>query len=247
MANAEYRPAPSARIVITVDGALNRDSLAAIATEIETGFQFVVAIETRPDDAPDDYRHGQDAVDAAVEQAFERYTVERVLVDPQFIESLLATWQARWGDEVVIAFYTNTQVAKIAHAVRRYSEAIARGELSHDGDPTLTAHVRQAVRRPVHVRDDDDRPLWVIRKDSPNSPRKIDGAMAAVMGWDARYEAIREPPEPEHTFENVWVRETPGHHELIEIGGMRVPDDERYHDKPPADLTRRKDLSRRYR
>jgi hypothetical protein len=218
LANPEYRPAPGAEVIITVDGALNRDSLAAIGTEIETGFQWVVGIETRPDNAPDDYRHNMSAIDAAVAQAVdERFTVRTLRVDPQYIEPLLATWMSRWGDQLVVPFFTNTQTAKIAHAVRRYSEAIAARELSHDGDPTFAAHIRNAVRRSVHVRDDDDRPLHTISKDHPASPRKIDAAMAALMGWEARFELVAEHVEPEPSRELVEhaQRERPGAYERV--------------------------------
>lgn len=204
LANPDYRPAPRAGVVLTCDGAISRDSLAVLATELKTGFQWPVAVETRPEGAPGGYQHDLDAVDAAVVQAWETYSVHGLHVDPQFIEPLVARWQARWGDEKVVPFYTNTQVAKIAHAVRRYGEAIARGELSHDGDERLVAHVRNAVRRPCHVRDDDDRPLFTIQKDHPNSPRKIDCAMAAVMGWEIRYDTVRtavaEPPPKPSSF-----------------------------------------------
>lgn len=223
LANQHYRVSAGAAVLLTVDGAHNRDALAVIGTEIETGYQSVVAIETRPEDAQDDYRHDLDAVDAAVSQAWETYNVHSLRIDPQFIEPLVVRWQARWGDEKVVPFYTNTQVAKIAHAVRRYGEAIASGELSHDGDPTFTAHVRNAVRRPVHVRDDDGRPMWTIQKDHPNSPRKIDAAMAAVLGWEARYEIVRggDITPPPSTSEFAFDRSV-----YFMVDGNRVPYDE---------------------
>lgn len=95
-------------------------------------------------------------------------------------------------------WFTN-RVAPAAHAVRRFAEALSGGELSHDGDDTLTEHVRNAVKRMTSVRDDDGRPLFTIAKDGRNSPRKIDAAMTAVLAWEARYNARREglaPPPP---------------------------------------------------
>jgi hypothetical protein len=37
---------------------------------------------------------------------------------------------------------------------------------------------------------DGDRVLWMIRKDSQKSPRKIDAAMAACLSWEARSAAV---------------------------------------------------------
>jgi hypothetical protein len=44
--------------------------------------------------------------------------------------------------------------------------------------------------------------LWVIRKDSQKSPRKIDLAMAAVLAWEARGHAISAGVlnEPVHSY-----------------------------------------------
>lgn len=236
LANPTYRPAAGAAVVLTVDGALNRDACAVMATEIETGFQWPVAIETRPDTAADDYRHDLEAIDAAVVDAWDTYTVRHMRIDPQYLEPLVARWHARWGDRKVVPFYTNTQTGKLAHAVRRYSEAIASGELSHDGDETFAAHVRAAVRRPTHVRDDDGRPLHLIQKDHPNSPRKIDAAMAAVMGWEARFEALGEHVEP---TPSSLLEETPQRDEASEYvarHGDLILTGDHHRDQEPGDL-----------
>jgi hypothetical protein len=40
------------------------------------------------------------------------------------------------------------------------------------------------------VLDDNEKPMHTLGKDSWRSPRKIDGAMAAVLAWEARGDAI---------------------------------------------------------
>jgi hypothetical protein len=42
------------------------------------------------------------------------------------------------------------------------------------------------------VLDDNEKPMHTLGKDSWRSPRKIDGAMAAVLAWEARGDAL--PP-----------------------------------------------------
>jgi len=44
------------------------------------------------------------------------------------------------------------------------------------------------VRRNVNARDDDGRPLWTLAKSAPG--RKIDAAMALVLAWEARRDAV---------------------------------------------------------
>jgi hypothetical protein len=78
----------------------------------------------------------------------------------------------------------------VAFAVRGYMDAIGAGDLSHDGDIDFRRHMRNAVRMKLNVYDDEHRPMFSLQKDRPNSPRKMDAAMAAVLSWEARSDAI---------------------------------------------------------
>ncbi len=77
----------------------------------------------------------------------------------------------------------------MAFAVRAFVGDMRPGVMAHDGDEALTRHVGNAAVYETRMRDGDDL-LWAIRKDSPSSPRKIDLAMAAVLAWEARGDAI---------------------------------------------------------
>jgi hypothetical protein len=77
-----------------------------------------------------------------------------------------------------------------AFAVSSYTAAINTGEVSHDGDEAFARHIKNAVRWPVNVRDEEGRPLHVIGKDRPGSPNKMDAAAAGVLSWEARGDAI---------------------------------------------------------
>lgn len=183
------RPPAGALIVLGVDGARNRDALAIIGTDVETGLQWPVGVWERPDSADDDYEHPFDEIDGAVVDAFERWQVWRAYVDPQHIAHMLERWQGRWGDTRVIPWWMN-RPKPVAFAVRAYQMAVAAGDLEHDGDPVFTRHVRNSVRQPLRVYDDDNVQMHSLQKDRPNSPRKIDAAMAAVLSWEARGDAI---------------------------------------------------------
>lgn len=176
-------------IGIGVDGARFRDALVIIATDIESGHQWPIGVWERPENAGPDYEHPADEIDAAMTDVFERFEVWRAYVDPQHIDHLMSRWQGRWGDKRVIPWFTN-RVKPMAWAIRNYEDAIASSDVTHDGDPRIRRHVRNAVRMMVKVFDDDRRQMHLLQKDRPNSPRKIDGADASVVSWECRSDAI---------------------------------------------------------
>lgn len=179
---------PRTPIVLGVDGARFRDAIAVIATVIETGHQFVVDIIERPPNAPDDYEHDLEQIDGAVSEAFERFKVRRLYCDPQRIGDLVDRWVSRWGKKVV-EWHTH-RPRPICYAVRAYTEAIEAGDVSFDGHEVFIRHLKNAVRHKLNVLDDEDRQMHTISKDRPKSPNKIDAAMAAVLSWEARGDAI---------------------------------------------------------
>lgn len=184
-------------VVAGVDGARFSDALGVIATDVESGYQWPIGIWERPEGAAEDYEHPFDQVDGAMAEFFDTYgaNVWRVYVDPQYIEYLLHEWQGRYGDHRVIPWLTN-RPRQMAWAVRGYTDAINGGELSHGGDAEFTRHIKNAVRQKVNVFDDDHRQMHTISKDRPDSPRKIDGAAAGVLSWEARGDAIAKGAKP---------------------------------------------------
>jgi len=185
----DYMPDPGAVVTIGVDGARYHDALAIVATEAATGFQWPLGIWERPEHAPDDYEHPRDHADAAVADAFDRYRVWRMYIDPQYIDHLVDAWCGRWGTDRVKAWVTS-RPRPIAWALRAYAASQKAGDLSHNGDRTFTAHMGNAKRRTVNVYDDEHRPMWGVSKEAPNSPLKIDAAMAGCLSWEARGDAI---------------------------------------------------------
>ncbi len=78
----------------------------------------------------------------------------------------------------------------MAYAIKAFDNAISSKELSHEGNPHLSRHIGNAVKKTLKIRDEEDRPLWTIYKERPDSPHKIDGAMAAILSWEARGDAL---------------------------------------------------------
>jgi hypothetical protein len=176
-------------ITLGVDGARFVDALAVIATDAKSGHQWPIGIWERPESADDDYEHDLVAVDGAVQEAFERWSVWRCYIDPQYIEGLVEKWQGKFGDKVVLEWRTNRPRA-IAFAVRAYEDAFGAGDLTLEPDVAFKRHLLNAHRQKVNVYDDEHRQMHTLSKDRPGSPRKMDGAMAAILSWEARGDCV---------------------------------------------------------
>lgn len=204
LADESYDASGHQQIAIGVDGARFRDALAIVATVIESGFQFPIGIWERPENAEPDYEHPFDEIDEVLTRAFKDFDVWRLYIDPQWIDHLLTKWTERWGDKRVTTWETH-RTPTMARAIARYASALKAGDLSHDGNEKLAEHIGNARRRRVkNLEDDEGKPLFLIEKERRDSPKKIDGAMAAILSWEARGDALRsgdtQPSAPLFAF-----------------------------------------------
>ncbi|MBW1600886.1 terminase [Streptomyces sp. JJ66] len=175
-------------IVVGFDGAQFRDATALVATHIDSGFQWPLGIWECPPDA-DGWECPEDEVDAALTEAFDRWTVARVYADPPYWDGMIASWSGRWGQDRVQEWWTNRPKA-MAYSLRAFSRAQRAGDLAHSGDETLARHIGNARKRWLKMLDEDGQPLWLIEKERHDSPFKIDGAMASCLSWEARADVI---------------------------------------------------------
>lgn len=188
LADPDYFPADRAVITLGFDGARWRDAAALVASEVLTGFEWLLGLWEKPENE-ETWEVPFDEVNAVVAEAFRRWDVWRMYCDPPYWESQVAEWAGGYGEDRVVEWWTN-RLKPMAYALKAFNSAIAAGDLLHDGNPHLTRHVGNAVRKMLGLRDEDDKPLWVIYKESADSPHKIDGAMAAVLSWEARNDAL---------------------------------------------------------
>jgi len=177
-----------APITLGFDGARWRDSTALVATEISSGFQWLVDMWEKPYNV-EEWEVPDEEVDTAVMDAFDRWDVWRLYADPPYWETRVAEWAGRYGDQRVVEWWTN-RVKAMAYAIESFNNAILSGDLTHDGNQRLTSHIGNAYRRTVPIKDERGLPLWTIYKERHDSPHKIDGAMAAILSWDARCDAV---------------------------------------------------------
>lgn len=180
---------PGDMIVLGFDGALFHDSTALVATHILSGFQWVVGLWERPINI-EQWKVPAQEVDAAVRQSFQDYNVWRMYADPPYWETWIAAWVGEFGEERVLEWWTNRRRPMTA-ALQSFDTAIREGTVRHNGDDALTRHIGNSRREDLKGwRDEQGKALWLIRKERHDSPHKIDAAMAAVLSWEARNDAI---------------------------------------------------------
>jgi hypothetical protein len=198
---AESHPVgPRARIVLGFDGSRRYDHTALVGCEVETGYLWPLGIWAPPPGG----EISTEEIDAAVDEAFALYDVVRLYADPPYWDESVARWAGRYGDRVR-AWWT-ARSRPMANALRAFAEAVELGDLRHcppdyPGCAALSAHVANAVKRPTSMLDDDGRPLWLVGKDQPGSPAKIDGLVAAVLAWEARRDALAQPVTRRSVYE----------------------------------------------
>ena len=188
LARPDYTVPDGAAITLGFDGSRYDDATAIVATEITTGFQWPIGIWERPTHLPN-WEVPVDEVDGAVSDAFDRWNVTRMYCDPPKWESWISKWAGQYGEKRVVEWWTNRR-KPMAYAIRSFIGSLTAGELGHDGDPQLTDHIGNARKSHTNLVDEEEKPLWILRKERPDSPKKIDGAMGAVLSWEARNDAV---------------------------------------------------------
>jgi phage terminase large subunit-like protein len=180
-----------ALIALGFDGSIGRDHTALIGTEIITGHQWVVGYWEPEILDSGEARIPFREVDETVDAAFTRWKVWRMNADPFYWKDMLAAWAGRYGADRVVAWATN-QYRKMAASLLAYRNAIQTGALTHDGDPRFTAGILNSHKHMQYFRDDQGNPMWTIQKERPDSPLKIDAAMASCLSWEACTVAVAE-------------------------------------------------------
>jgi hypothetical protein len=122
---------------------------------------------------------------------FEKFEVWRLYVNPPPWEAAVDSWRGLFGEKRVIDWPVN-RPRQMAAACRLFKKAIDDGDLSHDANETLAAHIGACIRHaePYEEPDEDGemQPLWTIRP--PDADHPIVLATAAVLSWEARGDAV---------------------------------------------------------
>jgi phage terminase large subunit-like protein len=171
-------------VVGAFDGSYRRDA-SAVALCMLDGFVSVVVWE-KPEGVSD-WKVPRQEVSDAIAELFEKFDVLELACDPPGWHHEIEQWRETYGS-VVVDFPTAVR-ARMAPACDRFRVAVLEGDLSHDGDPVLARHVGHCVAK--------DTPYGTIAtKEHPDSPRKIDAAVAAVVAYERAAWHAQRPSEP---------------------------------------------------
>lgn len=179
-----------APVVLGFDGSFSNDSTALVAVEIgDTPHVDVVACWERPPEVDDSWRVPIVEVEEKIREACRGYQVREIACDPF---RWARTYQVLEAEGLPIVEYPQSP-QRMVPATQRFYEAVLNKTITHSGNPTLARHISNCVLR-------TDQRGSRLAKETRNSPRKIDLAVAAVMALDR----ASQTPEPEQPFFGAW-------------------------------------------
>jgi hypothetical protein len=200
-------PRRGAKVTLGLDGSRWRDGTGLVVTDLSRMVQWKYGLWLpQPVPGTDHDEVDVDAVDAGVDDLFERFEVVRFYFDPaQGWDKRGRVWAEKHGPKRVVEFYTDSRgAAGIGRACRSYHEAITGAELGIVDDEEFERHIGAACRRDLKIRDEDGQPLWTVEKESRDSTSLIDLSVCAVLSYKAALDAIkageRMAAEPQYAY-----------------------------------------------
>jgi hypothetical protein len=176
--------APGSDITLGFDGSLNDDSTVLRGCRMSDGFLFTLGIWEKPDGAAGvGWEVPRAEVLDKVRWAYKTYNVIRGYFDPHEWRSDIDTLADEFPERV-IAWATSRDV-QMAGALDRLAADLRNGTARHDDDRRIANHYRNAyIRHRGQLR--------LVRKEYPNSPRKIDGVVTDALAYQARADALAD-------------------------------------------------------
>lgn len=172
-------------ITLGFDGSLNDDTTVLRGCRMSDGFLFKIGTWAKPDGAAGaGWSVPRLEVLASIREAFSRYDVVRGYFDPHEWRSDIETLAGEFGEERVVEFPTNSYT-RMAGALDRLHSGLTIGEVWHDADDLAHEHYGNAY---VDMRGRSR----LVRKEYPNSPRKIDSVVGDALALEARADALTD-------------------------------------------------------
>lgn len=182
-------------ITLGFDGSRSRtrgktDATVLVGCTVRDGHIFLIAAWEHPDHVKD-WQVPTIEVEAKIRETFASHNVVGFYADPAKWESYVADWEARYGKKLKVGrkehpiewWMTGGRSGIVAKALDQFHTAVVENEMTHDGSSVLTRHILNARRK---IRNG----TLQIGKKHPDSEDKIDGAIAAVLAWRARLDAV---------------------------------------------------------
>jgi phage terminase large subunit-like protein len=170
-------------IAIGFDGSLNDDTTVLRGSRMSDGFLFRLGAWPKPAGAAGiGWEVPRRDVLATVREVFARYDVVRGYFDPHEWRSDVDDLADEFGEERVFKWETRRDV-QMAAALDRLHAGLVTGEIWHDADPLAAEHYGN-----VYVRTKGAHRL--VRKEHPQSSRKIDSVVGDALATEARADAL---------------------------------------------------------
>jgi phage terminase large subunit-like protein len=179
-------------IVLGFDGSYNGDAsviVGAVVPKVEgdpVKVFLVKAWEKDLEHDPDDWRVDIGEVEDTVIDFCAKHRVREIACDPFRWQRSMEVLENKGLP--VVSFPQSPQ--RMIKACARFYDAVADGKLVHDGDPLLSRHIGNTAVKLTPAGPH-------IKKENPNSPRKIDAAVAAILAHDRASGKIEETVVPE--------------------------------------------------
>lgn len=195
-------------ITLGFDGSRKRsrgvtDATALIGCRVSDGYLFEIRVWEQPEGpAGEDWEIPTAEVDYEVRKAHESYKVVGMFADPAKWESYIAQWESDFGRKYRVKssqnhpiewWMTGNRSYLVVRALEQFQNAVIDREMVHSGDLALTRHILNARRRL-------GRSGLSIAKEHPDSKNKIDAAVAAVLAYQARLQALSKGEATKNTF-----------------------------------------------
>jgi hypothetical protein len=168
----------------------NADASALIAVRVPDGHVELIGC-WQAKEGEKDWQVPELLVDAAVRESFAKYRVVGFYADPAGWQSQLGAWEQAYSRQLKVkasrdhpTHFWSSQAWKMVQALAAFEEAVVNGDLTHDASYRLTEHILNARRNPTR------RAGLQISKEYPDSPNKVDCAVAATLAWQARLDAV---------------------------------------------------------
>lgn len=185
--HAARQIADGATVVLSLDGSFNGDSTALVAVEVGAFPHVTVAGLWERSSTAEDWRVPILDVEDAIRTACLRWNVVEVTADPSRWARSLEVLEA---DGLPMSQFPQS-AARMTPATQRFTDMVNQRQLTHDGSPALSRHVSNAVLK-------QDARGMRIYKETKTSAKKIDLAVAAIMGveracWHATQPVSEDP------------------------------------------------------
>lgn len=182
-----------AEIVLGVDGSFSGDTTAIVGVTVPKSADdkphvfLVKAWEKQPNDQ-DDWRVDTLDVEETIKGFCQSHpNVKEIAFDPFRWQRSMAVLQ---DIGLPVVEWPSTSARRMVPACAKVFDSVTEGTLTHDGDPLLARHLDNCV-----LKVDNLGPRIV--KESRNSPRKIDGAVAFVIAYDRATSKLESDIVPE--------------------------------------------------